>query len=159
MPLSTHREHGKSTDLPHFRKRGKPQVINHQQSTKGKTLQPPTVACNYSAEAAPAFARSFCCYAEPASQGYQTSRRVQAIKATGIIRPLRIAEIARTAGKSVGAQWKPCGIGQVRAGLNHHDDIGGAGDVEPELIGPNAWAGRADLPLGGNQYLKSFNPS
>ena len=67
------------------------------------------------------------------------------IKTTGIIRPLRIAKIGRATCESVGAQGRPCGIGQVRAGLNHYDDIGGADDVEPELIGPNTWAGRSDL--------------
>src|SRR5208282_2060359 len=90
-------------------------------------------------------ARSSWCRPAPASQGYRISRPVKAVKATGIIRPLRVAEIGRAAAKGIRRKGRPSGISQIRAGLNHHDDIGSAGDVEPELIGPNARAGRADL--------------
>ena len=62
------------------------------------------------------------------------SRRTDAVKAPGIIRPLRIAEIERSVGEFEGSEHRPYGAGQIGAGFHHDGDIGRAGDVEPKLI-------------------------
>ena len=61
-------------------------------------------------------------------------RRADAIETGGIIRPLRIAEITRVAGGSVGCYRRPDGIGQVRTGFNHHQLTAGPVDVEAKSV-------------------------
>ncbi len=67
---------------------------------------------------------------------------------SGIIRPLWIAEIRRAIGadesvERVGPNRSPDGIGQVRAGFHHNDQVAAAGDVKPKPIRPHAKAGIA----------------
>jgi hypothetical protein len=49
-----------------------------------------------------------------------------------------LAEIKRTAGQRVGQERNPDGIGQIAAGPHYHYQICGAGEVEFNLIAPNA---------------------
>ena len=49
------------------------------------------------------------------------SRCSESIEADGIIRPIGVAEIGRSAGEGVGCQRRPDGIDQVRAGFSHDD--------------------------------------
>ena len=72
---------------------------------------------------------------------------MDAVKAKGIIRPLGIAEIGGAAGKFVGLQWRPNGMGQTRAGFHHDHQVAGTGDVEPKPVRTHPKAGAAGLPL------------
>ena len=74
-------------------------------------------------------------------------RRAEAIETTGIIRPLRIAEIGGTARERVGCHRRPDGIAQIRAGFHHERLASGPVDVESELIRLHAKAGVAGLHL------------
>src|ERR1035437_2793478 len=75
------------------------------------------------------------------------SGRAEAVETTGIIRPLRIAEIGSATGERVGLHRLPSGIGKVGAGFHHDNYVAVAGDVEPKcrqakLLKPdmgNAW--------------------
>ena len=69
-----------------------------------------------------------------------------------MIRPLRIAEIGRAASQGVRSHGSPGGIGQVRGGFHHDDEIVGAGDGEPKPIRPHAEAGIAGLHQGVPQH-------
>lgn len=51
---------------------------------------------------------------------YDCSRRSEAIKACGIIRPLRIAEVGRIAGECVSNDWKPHRICETCARFDHN---------------------------------------
>ena len=68
------------------------------------------------------------------SIGFESScsRRAEAIEPGGIIRPLGIAEVGRAAGQGVGAHWNPDGIGQVRGGFHHDDQV-----LAPVMVNPN----------------------
>ncbi len=60
--------------------------------------------------------------------------RADTVKAAGIIRPLRIAEISRIGCKCVGFNRLPIGIGNIRTGINHHCLPAGPVDIKTELI-------------------------
>ena len=64
----------------------------------------------------------------------------EAVKATPVIHPMRIAEIKQGAGKGVGLEGSPDWIGQVSASLHYNGQIARSGDVESELIGPHTEA-------------------
>ena len=85
------------------------------------------------------------------------------VETGGIIRPLGIAEIGRAAGEGVGSHRRPDGIGQVRAGFHHDDQVAGPGDGEPEPIRPHAEAGIAGLhqrvPQRGRTTAKRRAPA
>jgi len=90
-------------------------------------------------------------------------RRAEAVETSGIIRPLGIAEIGRTAREGVGSHRSPGGIGQVRAGFHHEDPIAGPSNVEPKPIRPHAKAGIAGfdhrLPKRGRTTAKRAAPA
>ena len=81
------------------------------------------------------------------------SRRAEAVETTGIIRPLRIAEIRRAIGvdesvERVGGHRQPDGVCKIRAGFHHNDQIAAARDVESKLIRLHAKAAIAGLRPG-----------
>jgi len=55
------------------------------------------------------------------------------------------AEIGRAASEGVRGQWKPDGIGEIRAGLYNDDDFRCAGNVEAKLICAHTEARAAGL--------------
>src|SRR5262245_44385378 len=72
---------------------------------------------------------------------------MQAIEATGVICPMRVAKINRGTGEGVGLEGSPDRIRQVSAGLHYNGQIARSGDVESELIGPHAEAAVTSLNL------------
>ncbi len=78
--------------------------------------------------------------------------RAEAVETTGIICPLRIAEIGRAVGadesvERVGLQWLPHRIEKTRAGFHHDDQVAAAGDGEPKPVCPHAKHGAAALRI------------
>ena len=70
-----------------------------------------------------------------------------AVETSGIIRPLRIAEIERAAGEVVRSHRGPGGNGEIRGSLDHDDQVAGAVNGEPELIRLHASTSHAGLRL------------
>ena len=86
-------------------------------------------------------------------------RRTEAVETGGIIRPLWIAEMGRTAGQRVGCQHRPDRIYQIRAGFNYDDQIVGPGDREPELIRLHTKVLRLRIPQHSREPAKSGAPA
>lgn len=78
--------------------------------------------------------------------------RPEAIEAAGMICPVGVAEIRRATGEGVGGHRSPGGIGQIRAGFHHDDQVTGPRDVESKLICLHAKAGIASLRLRQCRY-------
>src|ERR1017187_7272939 len=69
------------------------------------------------------------------------SWRAEAVKTSGIIRPLRIVEIVRAAGQGVGAHRNPDRMGQIRGGFHHDGNVRCPGDGETKPAGLHAEPG------------------
>lgn len=73
-------------------------------------------------------------------------RRTEAVVTTGIIRPLRIAEIEQTVREAHGLQRSPCAA-QVGASFHYDGNARCPGDVESKLIRSHTKAAAASLGL------------
>ena len=72
---------------------------------------------------------------------------MQTVEATLVIRPMPIAEIKRGTGEGVGLEGSPDWIGQGGRAFHHNGQIARSGDVESELIAPDAEAAVPGLNL------------
>ncbi len=61
--------------------------------------------------------------------------RAEPVKSTGVIRPLRVAEINQSVCESVGGDGTPKWIGKIRAGFYNNNLSAGPNNVEPKLVG------------------------
>jgi hypothetical protein len=77
--------------------------------------------------------------------GHPRLRRADAVRACGIIRPVRIVEVDRPVRKLKASQRNPACAAQVGAGFHHDGNVRGSGDVETKSAWLNAEAGAARL--------------